>query len=627
MQFPHSTPLEHRHLNGSCLDSPPTRQRADKTHRKVLTEKKTSSGRGLERPRYYLGLSTTFHDPSIAIADSDGKILFAEAAERYLQDKRSFGASPDHVIRIKKLVKEYCDPEGEFIGATSWSRTNHHLLNLGYMFHLFDRERISSRRGDRWTSYQLPRFLMSWMQVMQMKQKEAGTNLAFRLRHDFGSTRVKFRHFAHHDTHAAYASAGSPFQEAVCLVADGLGELSGFASYHYQNGKVHLLDKNPGLSSLGFYYKQLTRLCGFDWVAGEEWKVMGLAPYGKINPEIHELLSACYHVKNGRLRHSSPKKMARLQQRLERFARAEGSRPETVADLAHTGQAVFSEIMEELLRHLYERGLSGNLVLCGGCALNSSFNGTILNRVPFERLHVPSAPGDDGNAVGAALLAWQRDNPGRGLPKREAASPYLGSTASTETLENVLRFSGIPNLRHLPGSVHKETARLLAEGKIIGWFQGKAEFGPRSLGNRSILADPRSAEMKDRINALVKFREEYRPFAPSILHEFGPEYFDDYRESRYMERTLRVREEKRNAIAAVVHVDHTARLQTVKREWNPRFHDLISAFHERTGVPAVLNTSFNVMGKPIVHSIEDALATFYTTGLEALVIGDYLIEK
>lgn len=579
------------------------------------------------RPRYYFGLSTTFHDPALAIVDQAGKILFAEASERYLQDKRAFGAAADHIIRIERLIREYCDPEGDFVGAISWSRTNHHLLNLGYIVHLFDREKIYAPRSDRWTSYQLPRFLMAWMQVMQMKQNETGANLTFRLRHDFDSLRVRFRHLAHHDTHAAYACAGSPFDEAVCLVADGFGELSAFASYHYEKGAIRLLDKNPGLASLGFFYKQLTRLCGFDWVAGEEWKVMGLAPYGEVNPRIHELLSSCYQVRAGRLKHAPPRRLAAIDRELQSHARAVGSHPESVADLARTGQVVFSEIMETLLHHLHARGLSDHLVLSGGCALNSSFNGTVLDRVPFRDLHVPSAPGDDGNAIGAALLAWQQDHPGAALPTVGVDCPYLGSTASRETWENVLRFGGLAKLRHLPDTVHEEAARLLAEGKILGWFQGRAEFGPRSLGNRSILADPRSADMKERINALVKFREEYRPFAPSILHEHGSEYFEHYQESRYMERTLRVREEKRDAIAAVVHVDHSARLQTVKREWNPRFHALVAAFHQLTGVPAVLNTSFNVMGKPIVHSIEDALATFHTTGLEALVIGDYLIEK
>jgi carbamoyltransferase len=182
-------------------------------------------------------------------------------------------------------------------------------------------------------------------------------------------------------------------------------------------------------------------------------------------------------------------------------------------------------------------------------------------------------------------------------------------------------------VRHLPGTIHQETARLLAEGQLVGWVQGRAEFGPRALGNRSILADPRPPDMKDRINLRVKFREEFRPFAPSILDEFGDEYFESYQVSPYMERTLTFKESAREKVPAIVHVNRTGRLQSVRREWNEAYYELIYAFYQLTGVPMLLNTSFNVMGKPIMHSVEDAIGLFYTTGLDALAIEDYLIEK
>jgi carbamoyltransferase len=194
-------------------------------------------------------------------------------------------------------------------------------------------------------------------------------------------------------------------------------------------------------------------------------------------------------------------------------------------------------------------------------------------------------------------------------------------------LENLARFGKLPNLRHLPGTIARETARLLAQGQLVGWVQGRAEFGPRALGNRSILADPRPPEMKDRINERVKFREEFRPFAPSILDEYGDEYFENYQVTPYMERTLRFRESVRQKVPAIVHVNATGRLQSVRREWNEKYYDLIRAFQELTGVPMLLNTSFNIMGKPIIHSVEDALGLFFTTGLDALVIEDYLIIK
>ncbi|MGI9385315.1 MAG: carbamoyltransferase family protein [Methyloligellaceae bacterium] len=581
----------------------------------------------MSRTKNYIGLATSFHDPAIAILSEDGDVVFAEGAERYLQNKRAIGCAPDHVVRIIELIESYCDPDGTFIVSSSWSRKMHLLLRGGFAIGLINRERILSPKGDRLSRFHLSKFLMSWIEHSQWLQGiGAGSNLAYRLRENFNTRDIQLRRYSHHDTHAVYACASSPFQDAVCVVVDGYGEMSSLAFYHYADGEVRLIKKNRGAASLGFYYKELTRLCGFDFIKGEEWKVMGLAPYGKVDDEIHGLLRSWFEVDGLDLKQGPREAVADSLARLNRLARPPDAPLIESADLAFTGQQVFSEVMEELLNNLHKEGLSENLIVTGGCGLNSSFNGAILKRTPFEHLHVPSAPGDDGNAIGAGLRAMLEDHPDRPLPKT-ADSPYLGSRISEQSMRNLERFGGIKNLRHLPGTVHEEAAALLAEGKIIGWFQGQAEFGPRALGNRSIFADPRPAEMKDKINESVKFREAYRPFAPCVLHEFGPEYFEDYQESRYMERTLKVKADLAGRIPAVVHVDGSARLQTVKQEWNERLYQLLKAFHERTGVPVILNTSFNVMGKPIVHSVEDAVATFFTTGLSAIVLGDYLIEK
>ena len=265
-------------------------------------------------------------------------------------------------------------------------------------------------------------------------------------------------------------------------------------------------------------------------------------------------------------------------------------------------------------------------MLGGGCALNSSYNGTVIERTEFDQLHVPCSPGDDGCALGAALLSYQNENPRVGLDG-DFGSPYLGSTMSQSSVDRLAGLARVPGLRRFPGTIHREAARRLAAGKILGWVQGRSEFGPRALGNRSILADPRLPNMKESINSRVKFREEFRPFAPAILDEYGDEYFEDYQVSRYMERTLRFRDSVKGRVPAVVHVDGTGRLQTVKKQWNTRFHALLTAFFELSGVPVLLNTSFNVMGRPIVHSVEDILGAFYSTGLDAVVIEDYLIEK
>jgi carbamoyltransferase len=262
----------------------------------------------------------------------------------------------------------------------------------------------------------------------------------------------------------------------------------------------------------------------------------------------------------------------------------------------------------------------------GGCALNSSCNGRIVERTPFRRLHVPCAPADDGCALGAALLAFFEDHPDAS-PSPLLGSAYLGSSASPRALDNLTRFGGLRHSRlELPQLVG-EVASLLEKGRIVGWMRGPAEFGPRALGHRSIFADPRGGDVKDRINGRVKFREEFRPLAPAVLDEHGAEYFERYQSSRYMERTLRFRAERRQEVPGVVHVDGTGRLQSVRREWSPDFHALLQEFYERTGTPLLLNTSLNVMGRPIAHSLEDTLGLFFTTGLDALVIEDVLVEK
>jgi carbamoyltransferase len=354
---------------------------------------------------------------------------------------------------------------------------------------------------------------------------------------------------------------------------------------------------------------------------------MGLAPYGKLDPELHQLFRRLIKVRGLELVPGLPlDEEKQLYRELQARRRLPERPPIEAADIAFTGQQVFAEIMRELLLELHSTGLSQNLVVGGGCALNSSYSGKILDETPFRALHVPSAPADDGNAVGAAWLAWRQDHPTvRRVPR--LLSPYLGSSIASESYENVIRFGSGRHVRHLPGAVVPAAARLLAEGKIIGWMQGRAEFGPRALGSRSILADPRAPEMKDRINGRVKFREEYRPFAPAILHEHGPAWFEHYQHTPYMERTLRFRPEVRACVPAVVHEDGTGRLQSVTPELAPKYYELISAFYAITGVPIVLNTSFNIMGKPIIHSVEDAVGMFYTTGLDALVIDDLLMVK
>lgn len=577
----------------------------------------------------YIGLACTGHDNALAIVNSKGEVVFAEATERHLQNKRAISAVPDDLLRVGKLIEKYCESDADLVIAKTWSEKAIPLLLQEYNEMGEYLELLQLREKTPEMDF-MQRRLHDYRHILKFFAalvEQAGTHLEYVARTGFGlrsSRKVKMRQYDHHLTHAAAACFTSPFEEAACAIIDGFGEGASCAFFTYKNGKLNEFRRGIGNMkwSLGSFYVTLTALCGFVHWKGEEWKVMGLAPYGKLDPKIYDLMRR--HLKVEGFNIVSPLDSALME--LYKYARRPGQSALELADIAYTGQQVFSELMRELLQNLYKETKCKNLALGGGCALNSSWNGKILDQTDFKSLHVFAAPADDGNALGAAQLAYREDYP-ETESRREILPPYLGSEMAKEALENLRKLSRIPKLEVVEDSIAKRAAELLAQGKIIGWIQGRAEFGPRALGNRSILADPRPADMKEKINALIKFREEFRPFAPSILHEHGEEYFLHYQESPYMERTLTFREEVRDKVPAVVHVDGTGRLQTVREEWNPRYYRLIKEFFKLTGIPIILNTSYNIMGKPIIHSVEDAISVFYTTGLDALVIEDILIEK
>jgi carbamoyltransferase len=490
---------------------------------------------------------------------------------------------------------------------------------------LANHELLPGRRGapSRFLADRRDVFASLWKQ--HAASKLSGGHFAEVLAR-LGNPKVSYVTFQHHLAHAANGCYTSPFEDAACMVVDGQGEGGSISYYEYRGGRLRLVERMRGPQSLGLLYGLCTELCGFDPRRGEDWKMMGLAPYGSLDPEVHRSLRSLVRMNGLTFRYPSAAEVRRWVTGMHRWARPDGADAMSVADLAHTAQHFYAEVMDQLLGNFYSMGISDNLVLAGGCALNSSYNGRIVGRTGFTRLHVPSAPADDGNALGAAFLAYHGDHPEAGPPGR-VGSPYLGSTISARALENLVRLGRLASTRHCPGTVHAEAARLLAEGKVVGWIQGRAEFGPRALGNRSILADPRRPDVKEQINSIVKFREPFRPFAPSILDAYGCDYFEGYQTSPYMERTLVWKEGVRASVPGVVHVDGTGRLHSVRRDWNERLHSLLSAFYERTGVPVLLNTSFNVIGKPIVHTLEEALGLFCTTAMDALVVEDYVIEK
>lgn len=575
-------------------------------------------------PRLYLGLATTFHDPALALVDEQGEVLFAEATERPLGLKRAPNCEPDAADRVAALLRRYAGPEDDLVVATSWSEEFTTLLERSAAAGAFSVEALAA------TSMALNRSLVpergerSLIAGLHLMQQRAGIGALLGLTLAHGHGRVTLRRMPHHLSHAAYACRSSPFDEAVCLVVDGMGETGASAIFAYEDGRLTELKRHRGLGSIGFFFGLVTDLAGFDQTRGEEWKIMGLAPYGRRDPELLDLLRRLWREERGRLVFADEAVIQETVSKIERLRPADFDEGGW-ADLARCGQDVFEEMMLVPLAEARALSPSRNLVLTGGCALNSSFNGKALERAGFDALHVPSAPADDGNAVGAALLAWAHDHPDAPAP-RGVLSPYLGSSVPIEPLERIAAHE--PRMRRMEeAALIEETAGLLAAGKLVGWVQGRAEFGPRALGNRSILADPRSAGAKATINAKVKYREAFRPFAPAILAERGPDWFEAHQESPSMERALRWREEKRGLVPAVVHEDGTGRLQSVRRERNPRFHALIEAFDRLTGVPVLLNTSFNIMGKPILHTAEDALLMFHTTGIDVLVVEDWIMVK
>ena len=582
----------------------------------------------MEKKKYYIGLACTFHDSAIAILDGNGKVLFAEGTERSLQTKRASGMVCDERENTMRLLSMYCMDGTDFVISYSWSKPYLYKLMIHSFTGILKLKRniakllLQNIQPSIANGYDL--VSLEYLQLISVSQ--AGISFNKCLTSYFPKAKVKNVYHPHHLTHAAYGCYTSPFSDGACIVMDGFGENGSYSIYSYLQNKIQPFYLQKNLGSLGYFYALLTRLCGFDSIKGEEWKVMGLASYGNYQQQLYWLFKSMIKVKGYTFKFPLIRPWLNALQELSQFSNSIGQSPEARAQLAHNGQQVFSETMIELFNAICNERISQNIIYTGGCALNSSFNGQILKRTNFKNLYVPPAPADDGNALGAALLSYYGENPSN-KSNHKNHSPYLGSSISNTSLGNFLKYSKVSKVSFHPKDICEITADILSEGKLVGWVQGCAEFGPRALGNRSILADPRPSTMKDKINSCIKFREEFRPFAPSILHEYGNYYFADYTESPYMERTQFYKKEVLNKVPAVVHVDNSGRAQSVKKESNLKFYKLIHSFFLKTGIPLVLNTSFNIMGKPMIHTIEDAMGVFYTSGLDALVIDDYLIEK
>jgi len=590
---------------------------------------------------HILGVSCYFHDAAAALL-RDGVLVAAAEEERFTRKKHDFDF-PQRAI-------EFCLRRGGLRAADL-----DYAVFFEKPFVKFERLLLTSLQTFPRSHHVFREAMISWLGeklwIKGLIQKRLGID----------PSRILFSE--HHLSHAASAFFCSPFEEAAILTVDGVGEWTTAALGVGKGTDIKLLREIRFPHSLGLLYSAFTAFLGFEVNEGE-YKVMGMAPFGK--PLYRDKVEKLIRIESdGGFEldmdyfsfHYSPEKT--FNSKLEalfgppRDPRSNfftstsgypsyfGEKPanfdaaskqnQYYADVAASIQSVTEEVMLRMARHAQrETGLT-KLCMAGGVALNSAANGTIFREGLFDEIYIQPSAGDGGGALGAALYAYHTvlGRPRQFVMEHAFWGEEYGSGEIQKFLdENSIRYQLLDNEERLLERV----TSALQDGKVIGWFQGRFEWGPRALGHRSILADPRSAGMKDIVNTKIKFREPFRPFAPSVLIEEAEQYFelpqaDRQFPARFMLYVAKVKENKRDSIPAVTHVDGTARLQTVQEENNPLYYRLISSFERATGVPLVLNTSFNLKGEPIVNTPEEAFQTFVRSGMDILVLGHCLIEK
>ncbi|MFH1539113.1 MAG: carbamoyltransferase C-terminal domain-containing protein [bacterium] len=566
-------------------------------------------------PRHILGIDMNDVSTSACLARG-GELVAAAQEERFSREKQTRRFPVKAIawcLESNGLKLEDLDAVGVSVNPAI------------YLEHLNRAHSERARyRGE--LLYSTPNFLLGVYQGM------AGGNSRLTMETEGGKP-LEIYYIRHHDAHAAAAYYPSPFDEAAILTADAFGEKETTVWHRGAGGRIERLRAVEFPCSIGCFYAAMTEFLGFR-PFHEEWKLMGASAYGdpgRFFPALSSLLNVdsdgglfmdlAYfnHYQFHRPNLFSPK----LVELLGEPYREDSERDERFFDLAAATQFALERVMFDLLgRFQKETGLK-NLCLAGGVAMNCVLNGKIHEETPFENVFIPPAPDDSGTSVGAALAAGRLIDPGVSTPA--AIHNNLGPEYDDGQIEEVLKLAKAPYKRTAKPA--QKAAELLSGGRIVGWFQGRMEFGERALGNRSILADPREPGMKDKLNDFVKFREPFRPFAPAVLDAHQADWFDCAAHVYFMEKAFRVREEMRGRIPAVVHEDGSARLQTVTRKSNPLFYELIEAFQKLTGVPLVLNTSFNLRGEPIVMTPRDALRTFYSCGMDDLIIGSFHLAK
>lgn len=451
----------------------------------------------------------------------------------------------------------------------------------------------------------------------------------------FQNHKIKTIFVNHHDAHASHAFFLSPFRDAAILTVDGFGEKTTTQISHGRGNKIDVLKSVDFPQSIGLLYATFTQLMGYE-PDSDEWKVMGAAPYGNAEKYLSKFRKVVTTDSEGNFEmdltyfnYYNFDHGYYYNDKLVSLFGAPRKKDEELTqkhyDMAAGLQRITEEILFKILKQAHKLTKSSNVCLAGGVIMNSVFNGKVLSNSPFKKIYIPSSAEDCGTCMGAALYAYRHVLDGKN--RFELEHDYWGPEWSEAHIEAALKKY---NLRYQKRSdIETVTAKLIAEGKTIGRLSGRMEFGQRALGNRSILADPRREDMKHRVNAIIKYRELYRPFAPSILEEDARDYFelDPGVSVPFMEKVYPIKKSKRKLIPAVTHVDGSGRLQTVSKKTNPKYHKLISEFKKLTGVPVVLNTSFNLQGEPIVCAPEDAIRTFFTSGLDHLTLENFLVSK
>jgi carbamoyltransferase len=555
-----------------------------------------------------LGLNySQMHDSSACIV-RDGELLFAVAEERLSRTKHDAGF-PHFAIQAC-LDFARVSPEAIDEVCLGWQP-------IGQLY----RHDLRLYATGRWPFTYL-NFLNSTRYFASMWHQVSG---AKRFAQRFGTSRTRFRHVDHHLAHGLSAYSYSGFDDAAIVVMDGRGAWEATSIWHGSKGRVYPILTIDWPDSLGLFYSVFTGFLGFV-PNSDEWKVMGLAPYGKPSVDLSmfmDLHTTPYRVHTERLVGSGSSTYAGWPAALGSPREPDSEISELHKDIAYAVQDICEHAMLNVVRLALEKTGSRNLCLAGGVALNSKANGKIAAAGIVDNFFVQPAASDDGVALGAALAPFL--DGGQRLTLKPMRHAYLGPSFDDEAIKAALSTYKIRSSRLSDPAA--TAAEFLSQGKILGWYQGRMEFGPRALGNRSIIADPRDREMNAKVNNAVKFREWWRPFAPSLKKEAAPEYLESARDSPFMILTAQVRPEKRDVIPSVTHVDGSARPQTVEKEINPLYYRLIDEFGKRTGVPVVMNTSFNLRGEAIVHTPTDAIRTFFSSGMDALFLDSYLVEK